>query len=394
MSHSNWEGAEAATRRTIAVCDEEVLSLAASVGVDIPEDLPRMVAVARVRTAVEGRLGSPLRPSSERQMELLTYLSEDVSVEIPAIDSAAEASAWISFLYLKRRIEHLRKLRLKKGDIVSHGLIMDRLEEVSSIGDDGAVYFTGGRGARAWPDRLKVVARSENTSEEGERARRIAKNRAAQRATTPTVSREKLEALEPYEVTEAVSDEDIDCLRQVLDEADSEKPVQELLEVRPQLLATLLRGQSRYCRPKVRLGDQYITDFLLADIDSNGIRWILVELETPSSSVTLKRSNQFDRSARQGIAQVNDWRRWIENNLYQARQSRHENGIGLPDIGSRAKGVVLIGRREKLHTNAKAMRRELYERDHIQMQTYDRLVEQLEGARRFVGPWSASPYVL
>ena len=127
---------------------------------------------------------------------------------------------------------------------------------------------------------------------------------------------------------------------------------------------------------------------------SNGIRWILVELETPNSYVTLKTSNQFDRYARKGVEQVNDWRRWIGANLHQARLPAHENGIGLPDIGPRAEGVVLVGRREQLRPSAKAMRRELHDNERIWMQTYDRLVEQLEGARRFSGPWISNPDTL
>ena len=109
--------------------------------------------------------------------------------------------------------------------------------------------------------------------------------------------------------------------------------------------------------------------------------------------MTLKNSkrNQFDCYARKGVEQVNDWRRWIGDYLHQARLPANENGIGLPDIRPQAEGVVLVGRREKLRSSAKAMRRELHEKDRIRMQTYDRLVEQLEGARQFSGPWSFSP---
>ena len=334
--------------RTVASCDDEVRVFAASVGVEISESLPQMVAFARVQSAVGSRFGVTPRRSSEPQQELLADLAAKASAEPPAVDSYAEAAAWIQYFLLKQRMEWLGELRLAKGDVVSRGSSSDQYDEVSSIGDDGKVYFTGGSGAQAWPDQLTVVDRPDDTSVGSGRARRIAKNRAAKRSTTPTVSREKLAALEPYVVTEEVSDEDVEELRRVVDEADNEKPIQELLERCPQLLASLLRGESRYCRPQVRFGAHYVADFLLADIDSNGIRWVLVELETPNSCVTLEKRNEFDRYARKGREQINDWRRWIGNNLLQAHLLHHENGIGLPDIEQRAEGVVLVGRREKL----------------------------------------------
>ena len=396
MVHTSWEGAVAAIGRTIACCDEETLAFASSVGVEVPESLPHMVAVARVRSAVDRRLGFTPRRGSDRQQELLAELAAEMSVEVPAVVDSAEAGAWIQYLYLNRRLESLKQLRLAKGDVVSRAVLPGRFDEVSSIGDDGRVYFTGGGGAAAWPDQLTVAARHADNSADSERPRRIARNRASERARTPTISKEKLAALEPYAVTADVTDEDIEELRRVVEEATCEKPIQELLEERPQLLVSLLRGPSRYCRPQVRLGDKYVADFLLADIDSNGIRWVLVELETPDSCVVLERSNQLDRHARAGVAQINDWRRWIETHRDPARLSRDENGYGLPNIRPQAEGVVLVGRRHKLDRSIVAgfLRNEHYEKDRITIQTYDRLLEQLEGARGFSGPWIANPYAL
>ena len=391
LVHSSWEGAQAAIRRTIGDCDDEVRTIAEDVGVGIPPSLPRVVAIARVRTILDSRLGIAPRGNTDRQHERLVDLAAAVSVEAPVVDSYAEAHAWVEYFLLAQRFQWLGELRLAKGDVVSRHLSSDLYDEVSSIGDDGKVYFTGGRGAQAWPDQLTVVARHNDKSESSIRARRLAKNRAAERSITPTVSREKLAALEPYAVTEEASDEDIEELRRILDEADNEKPIQELLERRPQLLTSLVRGPSRYCRPQVRLGGRYVADFLLADIDSNGIRWILVELETPHSCVAQARRNDFDLSARTGVRQINEWRQWIEDNPDTAHRSRQENGIGLPDIRPQAEGIVLVGRREKLRPAAKILRRRLHEAERIRMQTYDRLVEQLEGARHFRGPWSSNP---
>ncbi len=391
MVHSSWEGAVKAIRRMIGDCDDDLRTFAGVVGVEIPRTLPRVVAEARVRTAVDIRLGVVPNGISNGQHEWLVDLAKAASVATPTVDSYGEAHAWIQFFLLADRMHRLSELRLATGDVVSWHSSNDQYEVVSSIGDDGKVYFAGGRGAQAWPDQLTMVARHGDTSERSARARKLARNRAAERSATSTVSRAKLAALEPYAVTQEASAEDIEELRHVLDEADSEKPIQELLERRPQLLASLVRGPSRYCRPKVRFGGRYVADFLLADIDSNGIRWILVELETPHSRVTLKKTNQFDSYARKGVEQINDWRRWIGANLHQARDLDPDTGICLPDIELRAEAVVLIGRRGKLRPAARALRRELHEKERIRMQTYDRLVEQLEGVLQFIGPWSSNP---
>ena len=244
MVHSSWEGAVAAIRRTIGDWDDTLRMLAEVVGVEIPGSLPRVVAVARVRTAVDRYLGVTPRRSNYWQHERLADLAAQASVAAPTVDSYAEASAWIQYFLLGQRLEWLGELRLAKGDVVSRHSSTDPYE-VSSIGDDGKVYFTGGRGARAWPDQLTVVARRDDRSVESIQARRLAKNRAAERSTTSTVSREKLAALEPYAVTEEVTEEDIEELRRVLDDADNEKPIQELLERRPQLLTAALLRASR-----------------------------------------------------------------------------------------------------------------------------------------------------
>ena len=397
MAHTSWEGAVAAIRRTIARCDEDSRAFASSVGVELPESLPQLVAAARVRSAVDSHFGVAPRKSTDAQQEIMAELAATMSVAIPAAaDSYEEAEAWIRCLCLKQRLQSLEQLRLARGDVVSRNPSARRFDEVSSIGDDGTVYFTGGRGARAWPDQLTMVAPHGDNSADSTQARQIAKNRAAQRARTKTISKEKLAMLEPYAVTDDVTYEDIEELRRVIDEAACEKPIQELLEKRPQLLASLLRGPSRYCRPKFHFGDKYVADFLLADIDSNGIRWVLVELETPDSCVVLKTKDHFDQHTREGVAQINDWRRWIQSHYHQAHRSRDQNGYGLPDIRKEAEGIVLVGRRHKLHRIAIVgnLRREQYDKDRITIQTYDRLLEQLEGTRQFSGPWAANPHTL
>ena len=142
------------------------------------------------------------------------------------------------------------------------------------------------------------------------------------------------------------------------------------------------------------LGGKYVADFLLADVSSSGVRWILVELETPDSATTLSRGNQFDKHARQGRNQIEEWREWLQDNLDMARRPKQQNGLGLLDIRPQAEGLVLVGRRDQVRENAPTLRSRLFETDRILMHTYDWLLEQLEGTLSFNGPWASNPYAI
>ena len=323
----------------------------------------------------------------------MVEIGSNASGTTPKPKSAYEAEAWIDYFRLKGRMEALSALRLRKGDVVRRQGAASEVDEVASIGDDGVVYFTGGR-ARAWPDELTVVAPADDTSPSSKQARRAAKNRASERSQRQQWSIAKSEALTQYAVAEAVDAGDIQELRVVLEDAREEGPLQELFQRRPRILASLVRGPQRFCIPKKRLGGKYIPDFLLAEVNSNGVRWILVELETPDSPTTLATGNQFDRDARKGVSQIKEWREWLHDNLDEARRPVEDSGLGLPDIRSQAEGLVLVGRRERLRPNAAKLRNQLFEDSRIQMHTYDWLLEALEGTLKFTGPWTDNPHRL
>ena len=138
----------------------------------------------------------------------------------------------------------------------------------------------------------------------------------------------------------------------------------------------------------------YIPDFLIGDYDSLGLRWVLAELETPNSSVTLKSSNELEPRARKGVSQLKEWREWLQDNLGMARRSKREHGLGLVDIRPQSDGLVLVGRRNNLHPNTHIVRHPIRENDRIQVHTYDWLIEQLNGLLEFIGPSGLNPYML
>lgn len=373
-------------RRRVSSCDDKQRMLAEVAGIKFPRNLPHIIAGARLQDALAGPLGLTPGRSSDSQRLQLEEMAEEASRRTPTADSAAEVRAWISYFYLSRRMKALRELKLNKGDLVRRKSAGVEVDEVVSIGGDGNVYFAGG-GSRAWPDMLEIVARYDDNSEEGMQFRRIANNRASDRATTFDWSDVKAKSLQEYIAPDPITENDIEELRSVIDSASDEKPFQEFFQYHPHIIASLMRGPQRYCIPKVRIGGEYVADFFLADVDSTGIRWVLVELETPISPVTLLNKDDFDKYARTGISQIKQWRQWIQDNIDTARRFRKDNGLGLVDIRSQAEGLVLVGRRAKLRENASWLRKQLFEDSRIQMHTYDWLLEQLEDVRMFDGSW-------
>lgn len=393
MTHTNWRDAVAAMRRRVSSCDDEQRILAQVAGIKFPRNLPHIIAGARLQDALAGPLGLTPGRSSDSQRLRLEEMAEEASRRTPTADSAAEVRAWISYFYLSRRMKALRELKLNKGDLVRRKSSNVEVDEVVSIGDDGRVYFTGG-GSRAWPDALEVVARFDDKSEEGMHFRNIANNRASIRATTFNWSIEKMNSLHKYIAPDLIEESDIEKLRFVIESASDEQPMQEFFQDQPHILVSLMRGPWRYCIPKVSLGGKYVADFFLADVDSTGIRWVLVELETPNSPVTLSNGENFDKHARRGVSQIEEWREWIQDNLDAARRLQENNGLGLVDIRPQAEGIVLVGRRANLNKNASRLRNQLFEGRGIRMRTYDWLLEQLEGMRTFEGSWAENPYAL
>jgi hypothetical protein len=258
----------------------------------------------------------------------------------------------------------------------------------------GRVHFKGGNGAAAWPDQVKLKHRRDDDSAMARKYKAQADNTAAHRSRTDSWSLKKHNELQEFEVNQPLTVENAEHLREIIEEATDEKPIQRFIESCPQVLTALLSGQNRFLLPRRSLAGKYVPDFLVSDTDSLGIRWLLVELETPASSVTMSSRNDLDDNARKGVSQVKEWREWLQNNLGMARRSRREDGLGLVDIRPQSEGLVVVGRRSRLNSNSAAVRDSIREDSAIRVHTYDWLVDQLVGNLKFNGPPALSPFVI
>jgi Domain of unknown function (DUF4263) len=389
-----WELAIENLKQMTKTASKEQLKIANTGNIELEATVPFIVASARLRTGLHKILGLPLsQPPHKGQLEFLLALTPEKINEPKEWVSHEEIDAWIQYYFYLKRSAALKILKLQPGDLVRRqGAREEDVDEVSSVGLDGTIWFCG-RGSRAWPDTLELVHRANSQSIEAKQAHRMAANRAASRAT-PGWSLTRQRELEEFQAKSKITQSEIDRLRRVIENAVDERPIQSYLDDHPHILGTLLRGDERYCISQKRLGDQFVTDFLIADVDSTGIRWVFVELESPISGITQRTKNQFDQYARGGIAQVEEWREWIQNNLDYAKRSRRESGLGLFDIRPQDDGVVLVGRRSLINPRSVSMRRILWETKRIHIHTYDWLIERLEFLSTYIGVPAMNPFLL
>jgi hypothetical protein len=394
MTFDIWSEAVAAIKELTCTLTDPQRELAKIAGIDLPESLPVIVAGARLQTAFASSLGlGPQGPVADWQLEILDELGEKSADICPPLNHR-EADAWIAFFRLRKRQRALEHLRLESGDVVT--LVNgddDSLYEVSSISESGRINFKGGMRRGAWPDLITIQARKVDDRKGARDSRRSAANQAAVRARIDRWSLAKEAELREFSVDRSLTREDVDHLRDTINSATDEKPIQALVESSPQLLTSLLGGIVQYCIPHVRLGAEWVADFLIGYVDSLGVRWILIEFETPRADVTLRSKNELDRHARKGLSQVVEWREWLQNNLSYARQSKRSNGLGLLDIRASSEGLVIVGRRSRLHDNSAQVRNPIREQNNVRIHTYDWWVEQLEGILKFRGPWGANPFI-
>ena len=159
----------------------------------------------------------------------------------------------------------------------------------------------------------------------------------------------------------------VDEFERVLADAVDERPLQSFLASAPVLLGALAPpGGSYWCLDRPQLGAELVPDFLLASATSVGLRWMAVELESPTVRA-LTKAGLPARKLADALGQIRDWRTWLTDNIAYARQER-----GLKDIDGNCDAVVVIGRRSSLVPRQVRKYRAL-SRDGITVMSYDRL---------------------
>jgi hypothetical protein len=392
MPFKTWREADEALTAATVTATPQQRELGRHARISIPPTTPKIVAAVMLRIGLSEELNlPPQRSLSGRYDARLQILRRPYDPPIsPRNDE--EAEAWVIYLRLVRRRESLSALELNEGDVVE--TVAGEIAEVSSIGRDGRVYFKGGGGFGAWPDLISVLARKADGSASAAEARRQAANWAARRASPSTWSMAKGQDLSEFIAVDPISEDDIAELESVIASAEDEMPIQKFLGDNGHLITALLGGPLRYCLPQKRLGGEYVPDFIIGGVDSLGVRWVLIELETPRSGIYLKDGLQLDEKARKGVSQILSWRNWLSSNIAYARGRRSDDGLGLFDIREKTEAVVLVGRRSRMPETKDAQRHEYRQSSNIRIHSYDWLLETLRGAVRYQGPSATNPYLI
>ena len=123
-------------------------------------------------------------------------------------------------------------------------------------------------------------------------------------------------ASDSLDATESTIQEYCACL----DSAEDEKPMQKFLTEHPWMLVAEEGGQCRWVIPQMSLGRKFFPDFLVGRLDSPGLNWKLVKIQSPRAQLFTKADRPADQ-LREGIEQVQRWRRWLKNNRDMACRS-------------------------------------------------------------------------
>jgi hypothetical protein len=272
--------------------------------------------------------------------------------------------------------EGLRETRPSPGDVVSLPRDPTTPRIISSIGEDGRVYLKGRPSARSWPNYITTVARAGDSNHASGVHAADAASRNAMRYSPDNSA--NFSRLEPYSLESFVpSDEAVRALETVLDSGERrEERLQQVLTAHPALLAPLVVGSwNNYVIPKVRLGSEHVTDYLVMGLNSLGPQWVAVEIEGQQHQLET-RSGSLSAPTRHAVEQINDWREWLTTNIAYAHSA-----LGLYGITNRVPGLVIIGRSDPT-IERRAARSRSGEDSNIAIHSWDWLLRNASNLRQ------------
>lgn len=138
-----------------------------------------------------------------------------------------------------------------------------------------------------------------------------------------------------------------------------------------------------------QLGNSHQVDCLLVGRASGGWEFVFVELESPTSNITLKHGELGD-AFRKGQNQVADWDSWLERHFPSLRETfdKHkQDGEVLPNEfvvldKTRIHYVVVAGRRTNFYEKTYRIRRGTRKDQDLLLLHYDNLIDS---ARQILG---------
>jgi hypothetical protein len=180
-----------------------------------------------------------------------------------------------------------------------------------------------------------------------------------------------LELSVPYH---QVTVDQVNRFKRLLETNPKERFIQAFLDENKEIVGAYLGAHAVYVASKPRFGTHYEADFAVAECNSAGTFWYLIELEQAGAK-PFKKNGRPTAPLTHAIEQIKEWRRFIESNLDYCRRSRRKNGLGLEDISPRSSGVIIMGRDEHYSDEPDQWRKKLIEDEHIYLRSYDGFIK-------------------
>ncbi|MFJ4793321.1 Shedu anti-phage system protein SduA domain-containing protein [Kitasatospora purpeofusca] len=380
MPELRWQVVAESLERKCAAPTDEQITVAQALGIALGQSTPAPVAAAELRILLRMPLGLALAGDfGDNEYEILLDLAARTDLAVPDMDDLGcreVLNAWLRVARDRESAAALRRLEPAVDDVVAardRRSGPDLYGEISSVGANGRLHFRGGHGLGTAPHRAIRITRP---GEDGYLDQlRLAREYAAAIQSNPTrITRAEEAQLDRWRINFPATSAAVEALRDALETADDEAAMQRILEKHPALLAgTVVGNHDTWVRPQVQLGNHYMADFMIAGQTSLGVRWTLVELESPVSRLTNPGNKRATTTLRHAVDQIEDWRRWLSTNLHYARSARDADGLGLPGITAEVPGLIIMAR--ETYDDAASEIRELHaRRSHIQVRTYDWLM--------------------
>jgi hypothetical protein len=159
----------------------------------------------------------------------------------------------------------------------------------------------------------------------------------------------------------------IDAFKDLLEIATTEEEIQKYLKENPILIQTYSE-----LIPKQKLGEDFITDFVLVNIIDQGSKYTFVEIEKANMPIFTKQGEftyQFKHAEKQILF---EWDTWLQDN--QDYIKRKLTGFEYPP-----KYLIIAGRSEEMNeTEKKYIRSYNRNQENLEFLTYDDIIKKSE----------------
>ena len=176
-----------------------------------------------------------------------------------------------------------------------------------------------------------------------------------------------------------------DSFLSVLNEAQGESDVQRYIKKNKKwfIPGSLLRDydfghHEAYIIPEQSLGSQFRTDYMLVGKNSIGFQIVLVEFEDVNVNYKVANSNMESQPVRNGLIQIQDWKRWMDDYRQYFLDSSGLKGVSDSIKTWGIHYCLVVGRRKRMNDVANQMRgQRQWETPNLTIVTYDRLVDNI-----------------